>query len=250
MKAKTLITIIVCASLLFGCKPSVEEGLSYDQYISKAELAIRESKGEKAILYYRKALELKPSDANTHFILGEIYDREYDASYQEATQKHTFQILTHPEPGRTFYKEDPKELERYGLKLGYDEKAIQEFREAIKYDDKNWQARYRIATDHFNKKHFQEAIEEYKKVIQLNPEYTNSYSLMGEAYMEIGELNLAVDIFNTAIKLTPGFDDHDYYKLALVYRKMNNGDKVAEIFKMLKATKSPYFDDLRLALYR
>ena len=249
MKAKNISIIIACALILFGCKPSVEEGLSYDQYISKAELAISASNVKKAILYYKQALKLKPSDATTHFVLGEIYHREYHRSYEEAKRKQTFQILTHPDTYRATYKDDSKELARFGLKIGYDTMAIQEFGEVIKYDSNNWQARYQIATDHFNKKHFQEAIEEYKKIMQINPKYINSYSLIGDAYLEIGELNLAVDNFNAAIKLTPGFDDYDYYKLALAYRKMNNRDKVAEIFKMLKDTKSPYFDDLRLALY-
>jgi tetratricopeptide (TPR) repeat protein len=126
--------------------------------------------------------------------------------------------------------------------------AMIEFRETIKYDPQNWQARYLIATDYFNKKKFKEAVEEFKKITELNPNFSNSYGLMGEASMQLGSYDLAVEYLNTAVKLDPAFA-RNYYRLGLIYRKMNNGEKVKEMLAKLKSLNSPLYDDLRLNLY-
>lgn len=252
MKYRVLIIFLIgCLLISVGCKISsdVEEGLSYDEYINKANQYLNEDKIEKAIAYYKKALKIKPEDAKTHYILGKIYYDEYNKSYDDARRKYTFDILTQQNPNRKFYKDDPKELKRYGLKSEYEEMARQEFRTAIKYNPKQWQARYFVATDYFNKKQFREAIEEFKKIIELNPELSNSHGFIGEAYMELGSYDLAIEYLKTAVKLAPDFAGN-YYSLGLIYRKMNNGEKLKEMLAKLKTMNSSLYDELRLSLYR
>lgn len=227
----------------------VEEGLSYDEYINKANQSLNEDKVEKAIAYYKKALTIKPDNANTHYTLGKTYYDEYNKSYDSARNKHMIDILSQQNPNRKFYRDTKEVLEIYGLKSDYEGLALREFREAIKYDPRHWQARYFVATNHYNKKQFKVAIEEFKKIIELNPEYSNSYGFIGEAYMELGSYDLAIEYLNAAIKLDPDFA-HNYYSLGLVYRKMNNGEKLKEIFAKLKSMNSSFYDDLRLSLYQ
>lgn len=246
-----VVCLISCLLISLVCKlrSDVEEGLSYEEYINKAAQYLNEDKAEKAISYYKKALEIKPEDAQTHFVLGKIYKDEYHKSYDSALKKHTFDLLMQQNTNSKSYDADTKKLERYGLKSGYEEMAMQEFREAIKHDLKHWQARYFIATNYLNKKQFEAATEEFKKIIEINPKFNDSYSLMGEAYMELGSYDLAIDYLNAAIKLEPDFE-RNYYNLGLVYRKMNNGEKVNEMMAKLKSMNSLLYDDLRLALYR
>lgn len=240
---------MVCSVLLSGCKPDIEGGLSHSEYINKAEQSIMASDLEKAISYYKMALKLQPNDANSHYILGEIYGREYQRSYNEAWKKRFLHEVRRPALMKKLNNDKAEELKGYGLKVGYKELAIQEYKAAIKYDNNHWAARYGIAVDHFNKKQYSEAIQELKKVIELNPQSEDAYSVIGEAYMEIGSLDLALTNLDTALKLDPE-PEYIYYKLGLLYRKMNNGDKFNEMLQKLKNMQSIWYDELRLSLYK
>lgn len=253
MKNRLLFLLIIFTIfLIVGCKneSDVEEGLPYDEYITKANKAYSENDAEKAISYYKKALAINPTNGKTHYTLGEIYENEYDKSYKIAMDKITINILNNPTPnGVNHRKHDVKNLVQYGLKIDYDELAMQEYRETVKFDPKNWMARYKIASKLFNNKQYKEAIQESERVIELNPKYSNAYSLVGEAYLESGSLERAVKYINKAIEYDPR-PGYNYYNLGLVYRKMNNGEKANEILNKLKKMNSIYYDKLRLSLYR
>jgi tetratricopeptide (TPR) repeat protein len=89
-----------------------------------------------------------------------------------------------------------------------------------------------IAMDYFNNKHFRETIDEYKKVIAVNPNYANSYSLTGQAYHELGEFGLAIQNLQIDIKIDPGVEN--YLNLGLAYKKTKNWKKYVEIAEKLK----------------
>ena len=57
------------------------------------------------------------------------------------------------------------------------ESMTQEYKQVLDIDPSNWNARYMIATDLYNNQHYQEALEEYKKVIKNNPKYADIISL-------------------------------------------------------------------------
>ncbi|MDH4241016.1 MAG: tetratricopeptide repeat protein [Phycisphaerae bacterium] len=246
----TILSLILSFTLLaLGCKPDIEQGLSHNEYINKAEQAITASDLEKAISYYKMALKLQPNDANSHYILGELYKREYRTSYNEAWKKRFLHEARRPALMKTHYDDKAEDLKAYGLKVGYDELGIQEFKEAVKYNNNHWLARHWIAVDYFEKKQYYETIQELKKVIELNPQFEGAYSVIGEAYMEIGSLDLALTNLEIALKLDPA-PEYIYYKLGLLYRKMNNGDKLNEMLQKLKSMQSIWYDELRLSLYR
>lgn len=252
VRVSFLVNVLLLITLFnSACKMQspVEEGLSFEEYSRKAAQYINENEIDKAILYYEKALKVKSWDARTHYILGEIYDREYNKSLDEAQKKYTIHILTHPSPSKKTYRASTEELEKYGLKRGYKEMAIKEFKVVLKYEPENWRALYYIAVNYFNEKQFKEAIETFNRIIELNPEFSNSYGLIGEAYMEMGSYDFAEAHLKTAVKLEPNFA-RNYYRLGLVYRRMNNGDKVNEMLSKLKSMNSPLYDELRLGLFR
>lgn len=252
MKYSFITILLVFIALIFtncGKQSAVEEGLPYSAYIARANQYHNENKDEKAIPYYKKALEIKPAAGDVHYILGEIYDSEYKKSYDSAWKQHSFDVLTHRKPNEFYIKGDTKELEKYGLKKEYKELAMQEFRQTIKYEPQNWMARYRVASDLLSKQQYKEAIQEYEKVIELNPKYVNAYSLMGEAYMKEGSLDLAVKWIKKALELDTN-SEYDYYNLGLVYRKMLNGDEFNKVLAKLKSMHSFFYDELRLSIYR
>ena len=49
------------------------------------------------------------------------------------------------------------------------------------------------------------AIQDYTKVIQLEPNFTNAYYNRGVAYSNKGELDLAIQDYTKAIELVPDY---------------------------------------------
>jgi len=233
-----LLLIAICLS---GCNVNsdIKDSLSYDEYISEAKKFASQDNNEKAISAYQKALKIKVDDANTHYILGRLYDKEEQLSYKSAFNKYQSDILTNLNKKRN--KDQTKELEGYGYKSSYKAHALQEYKNAIKYSPEHWAARYFVATDHFNNKRYNEAIEEYKQVIEFNPKGSNAFSLLGESYLVVGKCALALNNFAQAFKLNSDAESY-YYDSGRVYVKLRNAEKATEMINHLKGSK--YYYDL------
>jgi len=230
---------LLIAIVIFGCNfnSDVKNGLSFDEYIKAAQQFASNNDNEKAISAYKKALKIKPSDADTHYVLGQLYEKEEQRTYKEAFDKYQVDILTNLNKKRN--KDQTTELEGYGYKSSYKTLSLQEFMETIKYSPAHWAARYFVATDHFNKKRFKEAIDEYKQVIKLNPKDSNSYALIGKSYLAVGECTLAINSFTEAFKLNS--DSESYYcDIGRVYIKLKNAEKTTEMINKLKGSKHYY----------
>lgn len=245
MKYKILsIVCLVIGLFVSSCNSStdscsnVKDGLSHDEYIDIAQESELKGDNERAICAFKKALRIKPADAEGHFILGRLYDAESQRSYKDASNKFLYNVL------QKSYKnvDQAKELEKLGFKSKYEGLAIQEYKEAVKYSPEHWHARYFIATDHFNNKRYKEAIDEYKQVIKLTTEYSSAYSVLGDAYLEVGACNSAIDSFTKAFKLDSNTDSY-YCDMGKVYIKMKNAEKTMEMINKLKG-KKPYYERL------
>ena len=243
----TVAIVIIAAIMFIGCSIGENDtsALSYDQLIEKARTYDAQGDAEKAISLYKKALVIKPDAGYVHYILGDIYYREWKLSRKNAQDQLAADIFMNPPHQPP--DDHQKALIARGLKAEYKDFAVKEFHEALKYDPANWGARFWLGSDLLGDKKYAQAIDELLKVIEIKPDYPNSYSLLGTAYMKLGQNELAVKYLKKSIELMPS--DYDYYELGLVYRKMNRGEEVATILKMLKDKHSPMYDELRLSLF-
>jgi Flp pilus assembly protein TadD len=232
-----MLSIAACKS-----KSDIATDLSYDQYIKLARQHYDKNDIDSAIAAYNKDLTIKPDDSKTHFLLGKIYQSEWDKSYQSATQKKIIYVLNNT---NIRYDNDNSDetLGKFGLKVGYDKLAIDRFRETIKYDPANWEARHYIATDLFNKKQYLQAIDEFNKVVAANPKNGNALTLLGAAYAEVGSYDLAIKSYKQAYHINRDVEFY-YFNLGKVYYRMDNIPKAAEMFKKLREMKSQYSERL------
>jgi len=74
-----------------------------------------------------------------------------------------------------------------------------------------------------------QAIQFYKKAIELNPEYAEAWRNLGEAYRDKGFLNEAISSYKKAINLEPNIGE-TYYKLGLCFEKLREVDKASYYF--------------------
>ncbi len=227
--------------VIVGCKPSVKDGLPYEEYVKMVETYLNERDYDRAIAAANKVVSVKPTDGESHYFLACQFYKAYRNNFDAAQMKGLQDAMMNPNKRRPSDRKE--ELKKNGFRPELETLAFQEFKETVKYSPSNWFARYMIATDSLNNKHFREAIDEYKKVIAINPNYSNSYSLMGKAYYELGEYNSAIQPLQTALKIDPSSVE-DYLNLGLVYKRTNNWKKYVQIAEKLKGMDKSRYDQL------
>ncbi|MCX6775999.1 MAG: tetratricopeptide repeat protein [Candidatus Micrarchaeota archaeon] len=80
---------------------------------------------------------------------------------------------------------------------------------------------------HYNKEEYVKAIENFSKIIELNPKYADAYYNRGNAHFKIGEYDKAIENFSKAIELDPK-DAEMYSNRGLVYDSKGEYDKAIE----------------------
>ena len=84
-----------------------------------------------------------------------------------------------------------------------------------------------LGAANFRISHYSKAIEYFRKVIQLKPDYAEAYNNMGAVYKDNGDLTAAIELFEQAIELNPNYADA-YRNLGVSYREETN---IAESIK-------------------
>jgi len=95
-----------------------------------------------------------------------------------------------------FYEHAPKN-EAAKAELNY-RLAIKEFKEAIAKDSSYTDAHRNLARIYYVQKNFEDAAWEYKKVTELAPSDLDAYVNLALAYIELKELDVAVDTLENA----------------------------------------------------
>lgn len=248
------IGIIICLLVSIfsvGCSSGPEDNnLTVDKHLSRAEEFLSRGDIDKAISEYEKALAIEPSNGLLHYTLGEVYFRKWLLSSESARRKYSYDMVRHPNkiPRSDITEEELSRIyEKYGLDNTLKELAINEFALAIKCDPNLWMARYHIATNELNDRHYDKAIEEYKEVIKVNPSYSNAYSLLGEAYFKTGDYRAAIESLKKAIEIEPDAGIA-YYRIGLVYLQMGDRDRALESLDKLKELQSSFYNDLEVKI--
>ena len=169
--------------MAFGCNNY--DNLPPDQLMPKGRELYQEGKVDAAAKLFKKAIKIKPDSADLHFELGLMYYNASRKSYDEALRSSISDAFS---GGRHIINSDnDKEMMRYGYRLDLYTSALSEFNETLKYDPTNWKALYHIGVDHHNHGKHNEAIAEFKKIVQLAPDYSNGFSILGESYSRTGQ---------------------------------------------------------------
>lgn len=81
---------------------------------------------------------------------------------------------------------------------------------------KNPQKHFDRGDTYFEQGLYSEAVEEYKKAIEIKPDWALAHNNLGLTYTKINRQNLAIQEYNEAIKLDPNLAEA-HYNLASVY---------------------------------
>jgi Tfp pilus assembly protein PilF len=166
---------------------------TFQEHINLADQYLAQGDYIRAFIHYTKALEIRPEQNDIRYRVGVLYLehglwKEAKAQFQRIIEQDRSHALAYQGMGMALMMEDS----------GYDN-AKDNFRKAIKYNPKLWQAHNFLGIIHNYQKKFDQAIEEYQAAIAIKPREAMLYNNLGISYYLQGKYEEAVRLFNKAI---------------------------------------------------
>jgi len=79
--------------------------------------------------------------------------------------------------------------------------------------------RYTLGNEYYKNKQFDKAIEHLRQAVELKPTYSTAWKLLARALAEDGQLQQALETFDTAAKVAVDNGDKQVEKEITVFRK-------------------------------
>jgi len=151
---------------------------------------------EKAIRYYRRALEVDPGSAVAHNNLASALARlgkleEAKTHYQEA-------LRIAPR-----FAGAQVNLATFLAQEGNSQKATGHYEKALEMDPFLFEAHYNLGTLYSNQKNHEAAREHYEKALELKPDFAQAHEAIGNVLLKLRKFEEAVVHYREAIKLRP-----------------------------------------------
>lgn len=105
-----------------------------------------------------------------------------------------------------------------------------------------------LGISYFKSKNYQQAIAEYTKAIQIDPNNTDTYNNRGFAYYKLKDYQNAITDYNAAIKLNPNYA-YAYNNSGLVYYEYGNIDEAIELLQKAISIKACTNDNIESQLH-
>lgn len=187
---------------------------------------------DKAEKYYRKAIRAAPKDVIAYEGLGTLYSEKGDFAtaikyYEKGLKRNPndYVLLTNmgkalfdkglTEKAKEFLEKSKEQkvtanacnlLGFIYLKLGFKDKAVDEFKEAVQLEPNNWLFHSNLGDVFFENRLWIEAIGEYYKWTELVPNSGAAHNNLGAAYANANQLDLAEKELEKAINLDPSLE--------------------------------------------
>ncbi|OBU37438.1 tetratricopeptide repeat protein [Photobacterium phosphoreum] len=110
---------------------------------------------------------------------------------------------------------------------GEPDKAIEQYKKVLAVDPNRVNTLYYLGTTYAYKGELDEAIEQYNKALAVDPTDVHTLSNLGTAYAHKGELDDAIEQYKKALAIAPT-DVHTLSNLGLTYSKNDELDEAIE----------------------
>ena len=200
---------------------------------------------DRAVYFYKKALEIEPDNTETHLKLARTYEQLND--FSSSLKEYSYALNASSES-----EEIMNSLERIWQKK-------------VDENPRDAEAHANLGVVFQKQKRYMEALNEYRKAEMLNPTNLNTKINIGTLYQEQKKYNEAVSVYDSILKIQPynstaltykadcfkelkrNSDAIDLYKAALKLEPKNSSIK-AKLFDLLKDTMPT--DEVLAFLYK
>jgi len=182
-------------------------------------------KYQEAINFYKKAIELNPTNDFIYFNLGFMYESvnslgEALLSYQKAIDLSNINVEYYYQKANVLFK-----LEQY-------EQADEVYNIILKLDKHHYKSLNNIGLIHDKFNRNGEAIKCYLSAIEVNPKYEDAHFNLGFSYGNANKLDESVKSYNIVLSINPN-NDKALNNLGDVYKKQGNFQNAVECYKKL-----------------
>jgi superkiller protein 3 len=142
---------------------------------------------------FEKALKIDPKLYKAHYRLAVVLQaqdklREADAEYRKAIEANPRFVLPYLKLGNLYLDND------------YDKEAAQVFQNAIVANDSDGEAHQGLAESMQKQKQYEEAVKQFRRAAELNPELYLSYYNVGHTYKLLGDKKNAKEWLDKFVK--------------------------------------------------
>jgi tetratricopeptide (TPR) repeat protein len=218
-----------------------------------------------AIDQYEQIIKIEPDNADDHLLLGRLYFLNNDMQKAESEYKAAVKLEPDSEDAVTqlayLYNQegdtaratqvlssipDATRSAKLYSALGYTfeqqkqyKNAINAYKKAIELDRDNLDAIRGLAENLMNDGQTDAALEQYKIIADANPEDAQTYLHMAEIYRKLGKFDLALDNLKKAGSMVPDSIEVPY-NTAAIYQAQGRYDEAIQILQeLLKKTEKP-----------
>ncbi len=218
-----------------------------------------------AIEQYERIVKIEPNNVDDHLLLGRLYRLNNDLQKAENELKTAVQLDPNSEEAITtlalLYSEEGdtahalqvlssvpatgRSAKLYSaLGTTYEQRkdyknAIEAYKKAIQLDRDNLDAIRGLAENLLNDGQMDAALDQYKIIADANPEDAQTYLRIAEIYRKQEKYDLALESLKKAETMVPDSMEVPY-NLALVYQAQGRSDEAAKILQdLLKKTEKP-----------
>jgi len=189
----------------------------YTSLFKLGEIYFYKNDLKESLKYFKMANVEKPDDANVYYYLGRIYleTGEFSSAIENFSQALNIEPLNslfYYWRGNTYYAMGDFEYPR-----DQDWRSVEDFRKAVELGFNQVRAVFMFGNTLLHRGFYyiknnrktegnellKKAIVQFKEVIKLDPNASNSFNNLGLAYLGINKLEEAITAFQTAIKLEP-----------------------------------------------
>lgn len=117
-------------------------------------------------------------------------------------------------------------------KLNDYQNALKDINKAIEIDSSKYEAYFNRGIFNKDLGLFESAVQDFKISIGLNPDFSYSYSYLGECYLQIGDHQLSILYFNKAIDIEPKNPEF-YYSRSVYYSNIHDSEKEVQDLKIV-----------------
>jgi len=164
---------------LSSLQTAVEQNPDYYDAYMELGLLYAAKKSKASLDYFNNALRVKPNDKLALYDIGKYYQDMED--WNDAVETYTKLLKIYPTDKNTQFNMGVI----YLLNLKVFDIALKNFSGAIKSDSSYFQAYYGRGLAYDSLKNYNQAMENFQKVTQLNPTYKPVYESMKSTIAEI-----------------------------------------------------------------
>jgi tetratricopeptide (TPR) repeat protein len=213
-------------------------------YLKLAKNYARKGQYDKAISEFQTLTRLHPEEAGFHYDLAQLYTKAGFTKEAQMELQRANELAESRKGGKLPEKrkeENRRSLITKALRLGDDflknrmyDQAIEQFRMAVELDPKAIITHQKLGDAYARKGMFDKAKEQYEEVRKLNPNSPLSYLGLGVVYSRQFEIGEAVKYFHKGLSLDPRFSPL-HFELAMAYLKDDQlGKAIAELEKTVE----------------